>query len=138
MVFVRLDLGELERELDAAAGDVALELANELVNQLKQEAPVGATGSLQQSFQIFRTEDNVVWLGTRVPYARGVWKGRPPHTPDFDDIEVWARRKLGDESAAGPVYRKIQQEGTEPNDFVGRAIENTMDRVGQFRLSDFG
>lgn len=41
-----------------------------------------------------------------------------------------------DESAAGPVFRKIQQEGTEPNDFVGRAIDNALERVGQLRLSD--
>lgn len=136
-MLVRLDLDELERELGDAAGDVALEVANELVNQLQIEAPVGATGRLQQSFQIFRSDDNVVYLGTRVPYARGVWKGKPPHTPDFDAIEVWARRKLGDESAAGPVFRKIQAEGTEPNDFVQRSIDNTLDRVGQFRLSDF-
>jgi hypothetical protein len=136
-MLVRLDLDELERELGEAAGDVALEVASELTNQLQIEAPVGATGRLQQSFQIFRSDDNVVYLGTRVPYARGVWKGKPPHTPDFDAIQVWARRKLNDESAAGPVFRKIQAEGTEPNDFVGRAIDNTLDRVGQFRLSDF-
>lgn len=134
MVMVRLDLQELESELDRAAADIILDVANELVNQLQIEASVGATGSLQNSFQIFRSDDGVVWLGTRVPYARGVWKGRPPHTPDFDAIEVWARRKLGDESAAGPVFRKIQREGTEPNDFVGRAIDNTLQRTGQFRL----
>jgi hypothetical protein len=137
MVMVRLDLQQLEQELGAAASDVALEVANTLVNELKVEAPTGATGSLQNSIQIFRTGDGVVWLGTRIPYAKGVWKGKPPHTPDFDAIEVWARRVLGDESAAGPVYRKIQQEGTEGDDFVGRAIENTIDRVGQFRLNDF-
>jgi len=136
-MLVRLDLDELERELGEAAGDVALEVALELTNQLQIEAPVGATGRLQQSFQIFRSDDNVVYLGTRVPYARGVWKGKPPHTPDFDAIQVWARRKLNDESAAGPVFRKIQAEGTEPNPFVDRAIDNTLDRVGQFRLSDF-
>lgn len=137
MVMVRLDLDALDEQLDGGASDVALEVANELVNQLKIEAPTGATGSLQQSFQIFWTEDNVVWLGTRIPYAQGVWQGQPPHTPDFDAIEVWARRKLGDESAAGPVYRKIQREGTEPNDFVGRAIDTTLERIGQFRLGDF-
>lgn len=134
---IRLDLRELEGELDEATANVALEVANELVNQLQDEAPVGATGRLQESFQIFRTGDGVVWLGTRVPYARGVWKGKPPHTPDFDAIKVWARRKLGDESAAGPVYKKIQQEGTEPNDYVGRSIDNTMDRLGQLRFDDF-
>jgi hypothetical protein len=137
MVMIRLDMAELEAKLGAAAADVALQFANELVNQLKVEAPTGATGSLQQSFQIFRRSDGVIFLGTRIPYAFDVWKGQPPHTPDFDAIEVWSRRVLGDESAAGPVFRKIQTEGTEPNDFVGRAIDNTMERVGQFRLSDF-
>lgn len=133
---IRLDLRQLEQELGAAAQEVAVEVASELVNQLQDEAPVGATGRLQNSFQVFRTGDGVVWLGTRVPYAKGVWKGKPPHRADFDDIQVWARRKLGDESAAGPVYKKIQREGTEPNDYVDRAVENTLDRVGQLRLSN--
>jgi len=137
MVMVRLDLQQLEAELGDAAQQVALEVANELVNQLKIEAPVGATGRLQESFQVFRTGDGVVWLGTRVPYAEGVWKGKPPHTPDFEAIKVWSRRVLGYESAAGPVYRKIQQEGTEPNDYVGRAIENTTDRIGQLTFGQF-
>ena len=135
--FIKLDLRELEQELGDVAQQVALEFGSELINQLKAEAPVGATGTLRQSFQIFRTGEGVVWLGTRVPYAQDVWRGRPPHTPDFDDILVWSRRKLGGESAAGPVFRKIQQEGTEPNDYVGRAVDNTLERVGQFRLSDF-
>lgn len=134
---LRLDVKQLEQELDRAAAQVAQEVAVELANQLRVEAPVGATGRLQDSFQLFRTEDGVVWLGTRVPYAKGVWKGKPPHEPDFEAIEVWARRKLGDESAAGPVWRKIAREGTEPNDFIGRAIDETLSRVGQLRLDGF-
>lgn len=136
MVMIRFDMRELEKEVGDAAAEIALEVSTELINQLQIEAPVGATGRLSESFQIFRDERGVVWLGTRVPYAKGVWRGKPPHTPDFDDIKVWARRKLGDESAAGPVYRKIQQEGTNPDDYLGRAIDNTLDRVGQLRLSE--
>lgn len=137
MAFVRFDTRELDAELQGAVDDILLEIANELVNQLQEEAPVGATGNLQQSFQLFRTGEGVVYLGTRVPYAEGVWRGKPPHSPDFEDIKVWARRKLGDESAAGPVYRKIQQEGTEPNDYVGRAVRNTTDRIGQLTFGQF-
>ena len=126
MVMIRLDMAELEAKLGEAAADVALQFANELVNQLKVESPTGATGSLQESFQIFRRSDGVIFLGTRIPYAFDVWKGQPPHTPDFDAIEVWARRKLGDESAAGPVFRKIQREGTEANPYVERAVDNAV------------
>ena len=134
MVFIRFDLDRMEDELGEAAMDIAEEVAVELANQLRGEAPVGATGRLQGSFQLFRTDDNTVWLGTRVPYAKGVWKGKPPHEPDFDALQVWARRVLGDESAAGPVFAKIKEEGTEPNDFPGRAIDNTLQRIGQMRF----
>lgn len=137
MVFVRLDLEELEEELGVAAEDVALEVANELVNNLTDQAPTGATGNLRRSFQIFRTSQGEVWLGSRLHYAEGVWKGTGPHTPDFDALRVWARRKLNDESAAGPVFRKIQQEGTDPNPFVDDAIDETLDRIGQFTLERF-
>lgn len=133
-MFVTFDLERMEQELDAAAMEIAQEIAVELTNQLRVEAPVGATGRLQESFQLFRTDDNRILLGTRVPYAEGVWKGKPPHEPDFDALQVWARRVLGDESAAGPVFTKIKQEGTEPNDYVGRAVDNTLQRVGQMRF----
>lgn len=137
MPFVTFDMRELDAELSEAAAQIVLEVANEYVNQLQDEAPVGATGTLQQSFQLFRTDDDVVVLGTRVPYAEGVWKGKPPHSPDFEELRVWARRVLGDESAAGPVYTKIQREGTEPNDYVGRARRNTLDRIGQLTFGQF-
>lgn len=128
-MFVRLDLDELERELGSEVQEFVLEVANEIVNQMKQEAPVGATGDLQRSIQIFRTGDGTVVLGTRIEYAMDVWKGTPPHTPDFESIKVWSRRKLGDESLAGPVFKSIQKNGTEPNDFVGRAIDQAINRV---------
>lgn len=133
-MLVTFDLGDAEDELDDAAMQIAEDVAVELTNQLRIEAPVGATGRLQESFQLFTTDDNRILLGTRVPYAEGVWRGKPPHEPDFDALQVWARRVLGDESAAGPVFTKIKREGTEPNDYVGRAIDSTLQRVGQMRF----
>jgi hypothetical protein len=128
-MLVKLDLQELEKELGSEVQQFILELSNEIVNQMKQEAPVGATGDLQRSIQIFRTGDGQILLGTRLSYAMDVWQGQPPHTPDFEAIEVWARRKLGDEDLAGPVFRSIQKSGTEPNDFVGRSIDNAIQRI---------
>lgn len=123
---VVFNLSELERELDAETRDIVLELSNQIVNEMKREAPVGATGDLRRTIQIFQRGDGEVLLGTRIGYAEDVVKGQPPHTPDFEAIQVWARRVLGDEDAAGAVFRKIQREGTDPNDFVGRAIDTAV------------
>lgn len=128
-MMVRLDLDELERKLGAETQDFLVDLGNEIVNQMKIEAPRGATGDLARSIQIFRTGDGVIYLGTRIHYAMDVWKGTGPHLADFDAIKVWARRKLNDESAAGPVWRSIAQHGTQPNDYVGRAVDQAIDRV---------
>ena len=123
---VVFDLDELERELDAETADIVLELANDIVNEMKVEAPTGATGDLRRSIQLFRTSDREVLLGTRLGYAAYVNDGTRPHTPPFEPIQVWARRVLGDESAAGAVFRKIQQEGTDPNPYTDRAIDNAV------------
>jgi hypothetical protein len=128
-MIVRLDLDELERKLGDEVQSFIVDLANSIVNQMKVEAPVGATGDLQRSIQIFRTGNGTIWLGTRIHYAMDVWQGTEPHYADFEDIQVWARRKLGDEDAAGPVWRSIAQHGTAPNDFVGRAIDTAIQRV---------
>ena len=93
------DLDELDAELNAEVQRLLLEISNELINQIKREVPVGATGDLQRSFQIFAQEDGKIVLGSRLSYALAVQEGRGPHTPDFEQIRLWARRKLGDESA---------------------------------------
>lgn len=129
MTLIKLDLDELEKELGEEAQEFVKELANELINQLKLESPTGATSDLQRSWQIFRTGDGEVWLGSRLPYALFVHTGTRPHTPPFEPIQVWARRKLGDESAAGAVWQKIREKGTDPNPYIDRSMENAIDRV---------
>ena len=123
---VTFDLDELERELDKETADIVLELSNSIVNNLKVEAPTGATGDLRRSIQLFQTGGREVLLGTRLGYAAYVNDGTRPHTPPFEPIQVWARRVLGDESAAGAVFRKIQQEGTEADPYVDRAIDQAV------------
>jgi hypothetical protein len=124
---ITFDLDELEAELTEETRAILVEVGNELVNNLKVEAPVGATGDLRRSFQIFRRGQNEVVLGSRLDYAKAVNDGRGPHTPDFEAIQVWARRKLGSEAAAGPVWRHIAREGTEPNPYIDRAVDATLD-----------
>lgn len=124
---ITFDLDELEAELTEETRAILVEVGNELVNNLKVEAPVGATGDLRRSFQIFRRGQNEVILGSRLDYAKAVNDGRGPHTPDFEAIQVWARRKLGDESAAWPVFKSIQENGTRPNPYIDRAVDATLD-----------
>jgi len=123
-----LDLDELEAELGDETRRILLEIANELVNNLKIEAPTGATGDLQRSIQILRRDDGEIILGSRLDYAEFVQTGTGPHAPPFEPIQVWARRVLGDEGAAWPVWWKIKQEGTDANPYVDRAMANTLER----------
>ena len=123
---VVFDLDELERELDKETADIVLELANDLVNELKVEAPTGATGDLRRSIQLFQRGDREVLLGTRLGYAAAVNEGTDPHIANFEALQVWARRVLGDEDLAGPVWRKIAREGTNANPYVDRAIDNAV------------
>lgn len=127
---IRFDLTEMNEELTKETDQLLVEVANELVNQLKIEAPVGATGDLRRSFQLFTKGRGRVLLGSRLSYALPVQTGTGPHVADFEALQVWARRVLGSEAAAGPVWRKIAQEGTDANPYMTRAIDNTVD---QFR-----
>ena len=120
------DLDELGDELDAETQDILEDIANTLVNELTREAPTGATADLQRSFQIFRRSSGEIVLGSRLQYAEFVQTGTRPHTPPFEPIAIWARRKLGDESAAWAVWHKIRQQGTDANPYVDRAFENTL------------
>jgi len=128
MARIVFDLDELDDELNAEVAGILEDIANELINQLKLESPVGATSDLQRSWQIFQQSSGEVVLGSRIEYAAAVNYGRPPHEPDFEQLQLWARRKLGDESAAGPIFNKIKEEGTEPNRYLDRAIENTLEQ----------
>jgi len=128
MARIVFDLDELDDELNAEVAAILEDIANELINQLKFESPVGATGSLQQSWQIFHQSSGEVVLGSRIEYAADVNYGTEPHIADFEQIQLWARRKLGNEDAAGPVWRHIAREGTDPNPYLDRAMENTLEQ----------
>lgn len=67
-------------------------------------------------------DGSVVW-GYAAEYAPFVEKGTRPHFPPVEALRGWARRVLGDESAAWAVARKIAREGTEPQPFVKPGID---------------
>ena len=128
MPVIKVDVRELDDEIQDQVFQFLEDVALELTNQLRIEAPVGATGDLQSSFQVLGRGDGVLFVGSRLQYAHYVQTGTRPHTPPFEPIKIWARRKLGDEDAAGPVWNKIREEGTDANPYIDRAIENTIER----------
>ena len=128
---VSLDLEQLEEELGEESAEFALDLANELINQLVLHSPVGATGDLRNSWQIFQQQPGRISLGSRLEYSQHVWKGTGPidnPPPPFQPFRLYARRKLGDEGAAGAVHTKIRQEGLDENPYVDDAIAEAIER----------
>ena len=120
-----IDIAQIRDELNDEVADFMIDAGNDFVNFVKLEAPIGATGDLRRSWQILRVEDGGerVVIGSPLSYASDVQFGRPPHEPDMDSLRVWARRKLNDEGAAESVADTIREEGTQANDYVGRAID---------------
>jgi len=98
--------------------DIAIDFSNEL----KQEAPVDR-GRLRQSIQITKVRDGFKVFPS-VDYAYYIQHGTDPHHVPIEPLKVWARRKLGQESAAYAVEKKIAKKGTDANPFITRAIKN--------------
>lgn len=114
---------EVKENLKKNVLDFLRNVAVELSNEMKREAPV-FRGRLRQSIQVLNTDHNGVYVGTRLKYASDIQFGTEPHLVPIEPLKVWARRKLGLERLAYAVQHKIAEEGTEPNPFVTRAVNN--------------
>lgn len=78
---------------------------------------------LQSGVPPFEREDGSIVFGYNAEYARFVDKGTRPHWPPIQPLLGWARRVLGDESAAYAVQQKIAEEGTEPVHFIRDGVQ---------------
>lgn len=68
-----------------------------------------------------RQDGSIVWAYD-APHALPVEYGSVPHYPPIKPLLKWARRVLGDESAAYAVQQKIGEEGTQPQPYVRPAF----------------
>lgn len=120
---VLFDLDDAEEKTKHEIYKILIRVGNELINLIKEEAPVD-TGRLRQSWQIMATDPTnlTVYLGTNVKYAKPVEFGADPHTPDWMSIKKWSRRKLENENLAGAIFSKIKKEGTEGQYVVESAL----------------
>ena len=99
------------------------EIAIELSNELKEEAPV-SSGQLRQSITIVNRRKGRITVGVQAKYAMAIQNGTKAFTPPLEPLKTWGRRKLGSESAGAAVWGKIRNEGIDENPFVTRAMEN--------------
>ena len=77
-------------------------------------------------------------VGSNTDQARPMEEGTDPgHFPPPSELRGWARRVLGDESAAYPVARSISEAGLEAREFLQDAfedasnIEYALDRINE-------
>lgn len=112
------------KTLEPAVRKALLDAGQAGVNRSLQEVPHGATSGLAQS--AFGPEEesdgSIVW-GFSAEYAKYVEEGTRPHWPPIDPLKRWARRVLGEESAAWAVQKKIAAEGTPAQPYVEPGIQ---------------
>jgi len=81
------------------------------------------TGQLERSgFRPTRRADGAIEFGWAAEYAQYVNDGTEPHWVPIAELLGWARRVLGDESAAYAVQQKIAERGTGAVEFVDEAL----------------
>ena len=102
-------------------------------SRAKVNTRVGGTGLLRGTIFTdfaFGTQQDVrgrvVWAQ---PYAQFVDEGTSPHFPPIAPLKRWARRVLGDESAAFAVQQKIGVSGTDPQKFSERTFVETEPQI---------
>ena len=98
-----------------------------VVNDARRRVPVD-TSTLLKSIQPGRVELTTFSVQGEVVaeanYASFIEFKVKPHFPPLSALKEWAARKLGDESAAYPIAKKMAKEGfvTLPKPFLGPAM----------------
>lgn len=104
------------------------------------EAPSGGSTTLKHSAFEPEWSGNTLKWGFGSDYAEAVEDGSRPHwipVRAMPDVEVWARRVLGDEAAAWAVRHKIAEEGTDAQPFVEPGFDVMVREVKDRGLSRF-
>ncbi len=140
MTYFRVDVAEALRQIDHLAGRPTPP-ARRPIPAGRDESPtpaetptptvrplgarkVGGLGATKAAGLGAQQVGLVGVVGTKVHYAAAVEYGRRPgKRPPTRELKRWAKRKLGDESLAYVVARKIGREGTRPQPYLEPALE---------------
>lgn len=115
----RKAIQEAENAVDEFLNQVAVELSNEM----KSEAPVDR-GQLRGSITIINQRNGRYTVAVQSKYAMALQNGTEAFTPPLEPLKEWGKRKLGSEKAGAAVWNKIREEGIDANPFATRAVEN--------------
>ena len=140
------EIDKLMRDLSAYGGRVAKQVEQETgqaalnVQLLAAQKAPHNLGRLGGSIQVQRQARSVKLsprlrgqaarvtyiVGTPLRYAASVEFGSVPHWAPIGPLKQWAKRKLGDESAAYAVQKTIAKKGTKPQPFLRPAYKKVI------------
>jgi hypothetical protein len=121
-ITLEVDRGAL-RQAEQSIDEFIREVAIELSNELKLEAPVDR-GQLRQSIQVINVRKGHYKVAVKAPQALPIQSGTEAFTPPLEPLLEWGERKLGTRKAGAGAWQKIRQEGIEANPYASRAVEN--------------
>lgn len=103
----------------------------------QEEAPVDRGTLLQSGVPPDWVDQHTLVWGYLAEYARYVEEGTAPHHPPVEPLRGWARRVLGDESAAHAVQQSIAQEGTPAQPYVEPGFEAMVRQLRERGLAPY-
>lgn len=97
----------------------------------RKKAPVGVSGDLRSKILPHPDADGLGGsVDATAPYSIYVEFGRGPgKQPPVRALQLWAKRKLGDENAAFAIARHIGKYGTNPHPFMRPAGRDNMNAI---------
>jgi len=132
-VSVQVNLGALSKFMNRTVQSYLRKKAEEIADEARRTAPVGATGDLANSILVTTGAKGSVKIEVGAPYAGYVIHGTgpqatPPRPPYFPKLRrrgliLWSESKSLDPYA---VAHGISQKGTPPNPFFEEAVKKVL------------
>lgn len=132
---VQIDVGALNKFINRTVQPYLRKKAEEIADEARRTAPVGATGDLRSSISVTPGAKGSVRVEVSAPHAGFVTQGtgpqaNPPQAPYFPKLRrrgliMWSESKNLNPYA---VARGISNRGTPPNPFFEESIQKVLGR----------
>ncbi len=132
---VQINTYALNRFISRVVQPYLLEKAEEIANEARKNAPVGATGDLRESITVSPLPRGGVQIRVGAPYAGYIThgtgpQGNPPRAPYYPKLRrrgliLWSESKGLN---PGAVAHGISVNGTPPNPFFEESVTRILSR----------